>query len=174
MILRELNRVQQRHNNGCFIACLAILLGKTYEEAFKVVYPNRDCPLDYENPNVGLSPEVSLEIIKKIGLKPKKSSLTRLKSLKRTALVLLRWRDAPTLLHGIVFDASRQIFLDPSTPTFSNARAYQKHLDSIYYMNVPELSHKVTQTKGIDVHSNYVSWRSLRFQTNQYDWSEIY
>jgi ABC-type bacteriocin/lantibiotic exporter with double-glycine peptidase domain len=136
-----LGRVEQVHQNGCFIACLAILLECSYEEAFKLLHPRRKTmpPSDlhqWHRLKVALTPEKSLQLMPKFGLRVQKANLRKVSSLrKRTSLILLRWRSDPTQMHALVFDGSTQRIIDPSpTSWIISMDEMQQNLDSIYHV----------------------------------------
>jgi hypothetical protein len=139
MVLRELKKVYQEHDNGCFIACTAMLLGTSYNEAFKLIHPDKD-PFNVElwSSSIGMTPEASIKRLVRLGLNPSPRPLRQLRNLRKTALILIRWACAPTLMHGIVYDVVRDKFLDPCGRTLKT-RVYEKQLDSVYYFNVPQL-----------------------------------
>lgn len=145
MILNALKRVHQEHDNGCFIACTAMLLGTSYLDAFKIIHPDKN-PFQTEvwSRAIGMTPEASIQRLIKLGLNPVKRPLRQLRNLRRTALVLIRWEYAPTLMHAVVYDAIRDRFLDPGYST-KKMKVYQRQLDSVYYFNVPQLPFPVKQ-----------------------------
>jgi hypothetical protein len=147
-----MRRVQQLHGSGCFIGCVAIFLEITYEEAFSRVYPNRHMPLPGEfYPEVGLDPNEALAMMPKLGLEIKQANLKSVRSLRtRTSLIILRWKDQPYLMHALVFDGERGVFIDPHYKIPLNCRAYNYNLDSIYYVRriSNELSIRNTISRG--------------------------
>lgn len=149
MILKGLHRVYQEHDNGCFIACTAMLLGCTYYEAFKLIHPDKD-PFKTElwSSAVGMTPEAAIKRLVALGLNPVPRPLRQLRNLRKTALILIRWKWAPTLMHGVVYDSVRDRFLDPS-PSTKKMRVYESQLDSVYYFNVPQLPYHLTAESHI-------------------------
>lgn len=155
MILRELQRVQQEHSSGCFIACTAMLLGISYADAFRVIHPDKD-PYYTESWSyaVGMSPEASIQKLVALGLNPSHRPLRQLRNLRRHALLLIRWSCEPTLMHGVVYDAIRDRFLDPSLFHPLKMKCYQRQLDSVWYFNVPQLPFKPQPIKHNEPHSD--------------------
>jgi hypothetical protein len=145
MLLRELRRVEQLHGNGCFIACLAMLKGITYEEAFKLIHPDKDMAAISYYDRIGLTPEESIQRLEQLGLGPVHRPLRQLRNLRRTALLLIRWEHAPTLLHGVVFDASTKKFLDPGY--LRKPKTYERQLDTVLYFKAPELTHRIAEAR---------------------------
>ncbi len=137
-----LQLVSQVSGNGCFIAALAMLLGKTYDEAFKLVFPDKDpntCwdhALRANDSDIGACAAKALE---KLGVKTKKSTYKKVKSLlkyaRKNVLLIVRWGGGP-MCHAVVFDAETKKFLDPSGHLANDydLRTYQRHLDSMYYV----------------------------------------
>jgi hypothetical protein len=137
-----LQHVTQDHYNGCFIAALAMILGKTYEEAFKLLFPDRN----YHEGDHALRAETAGEDIgalaaralEKLGCKVKKSTYRQVRSLIRYArkdtLIILRWGGG-SMCHAVIFDAETKKFLDPSGPIEpGDLKRYQRNLDSMYYV----------------------------------------
>jgi hypothetical protein len=132
-----LQLVPQIHNTGCFIACIATLLEISYQEAFERIHKKPCPPPDayFRQHLVGLTPEQSLEVMPSLGLKMEKSNLRNVRSLRRrTSLILLRWQDEPTQMHGIVFDGEARKFLDPDPMYPVSLRRMQKNLEAIYHV----------------------------------------
>lgn len=147
MEFRKLRMVEQQHTNGCFIACLAMLTGKTYRQAFSLIHPDKDYDSIGHYEPIGLSPEESIKRMEELGLGPDPRPLRNLVNLRRTALIMIRWKYSPTLLHGIVFDASTKQLLNPNgsiRPLSSRMHSIQSQLDTVLYFKTPELSHRVT------------------------------
>ena len=148
-----IQHVRQVHSSGCFIACLAMLLNKTYDEAFTLVYPEMDPMKEYDAPGLKSNhiDQAATEVMEKLGFKVKRSKYKKLKSLMRYArkhaLLIIRWRwggdaasteDNPWLCHAVVFDADSKKFLDPASYGREiKLSSYQKQLDSIFYVEVP-------------------------------------
>jgi len=133
-----LRRVSQIHDSGCFVACVAMLLEISYEEAFVRLFPGVRMP----DPNdqqasgtVGKLIEESLALMPRVGLEPQKANLRNVKSLrKRTSFIVLRWKYEPQLSHGVVFDGTTGHFLDPCYEQPLNHQTYNRNLESIYYI----------------------------------------
>lgn len=132
-----LQRVPQLHDSGCFIACVAMLLKVSYQEAFNKLFPGTTMPCPKENPyaTVGLLTEESLQLLPSVGLKFQPAKLRSIKSLrKRTSLIIIRWRDEPDVSHGIVFDGESGTFLDPCYQQPLRYQVYDRNLETIYYI----------------------------------------
>ena len=137
-----LQHITQDHYNGCFIAALAMILGKTYEDTFKLLFPDRDIingdhALRCEGADRDIG-SLAAKVLQKFGYKTKKSSYRKVKSLLRYArknvLIIVRWSGGP-LCHAVVFDAETKKFLDPSGPFEDrDLKVYQRNLDSMYYI----------------------------------------
>lgn len=134
---KKLNFVSQIHSSGCFIACAAMLSGKSYEEVFKILHPKRsiyDIPSNAfptrRNMRAGLTVPQAIAILPKLGLKAKPTNIRDIQSIRKAgknALMIVRWlgtRDG----HGFVYDSNRNWFLDPNY-------SYQT-ADRFHYNNV--------------------------------------
>jgi hypothetical protein len=131
--------IKQIHDNGCFLACLAILKGITYEQAFQLVYPGRTMPPKdaiYREHDVALPTEQALKLMPRFGLHLQKSNLRSVHSLRRrTSLILLRWQVEPTQMHALVYDGEAGKILDPCYDFFPVTLGdINNNLDSIYYV----------------------------------------
>lgn len=117
-----------------------MILGKTYEDTFKTLFPDRDIQsgdhaLRAEDANIGAC---AVQAMEKLGVKTKLSTYRRLKSLLRYArknvLIIVRWGGGP-MCHAVVYDAETKKFLDPSGPlTDRDIKCYQRNLDSMYFV----------------------------------------
>lgn len=130
-----LQRVMQQHDQGCFIACVAMLNSITYNEAFRLIHPNKNTP-QFLVPwwRAGLPPDKSIYRLMRLGMKPKLSKLKYLKSLKRNALIIMRWVPNEPIMHGIVYDAEQNVFLDPDISGPRPIKVYQKRVEQMYYI----------------------------------------
>lgn len=146
-----IQRVQQLHDSGCFVACIAMLLNTTYEEAFSRLFPYRmmppACTTECINSPIVCCEQVSLEtnlalsIMPQFGLEIKLSNLKSVQSLKkRTSLVILRWRTCPERSHALLFDGEQGIFVDPCYKVPLNHRIMNINLEDIYYVKRPSQS----------------------------------
>ncbi len=138
-----LQLVSQVSGNGCFIAAVAMILGKTYEEAFKLIFPDRDYNYgehgfraETADQDIGL---LAAQALERLGYKTKKSTYRQVKSLlrysRKNTLIIVRWYGGP-LCHAVVFDAETKKFLDPSGHLADDydLKTYQRNLDSMYYV----------------------------------------
>ena len=148
--------VAQNHNTGCFVACIAILLETSYEDAFERIHKKPCPPPDayFRQHLVGLTPERSLELMPSLGLKVEKSNLRNVRSLRRrTSLILLRWRTEPTQMHGIVFDGEAGRFLDPDPMYPITMCRMQKNLEAIYHIRRLSSNHLRNNAQQSITHS---------------------
>lgn len=141
-----LRHVTQINYNGCFIAALAMLIGKTYDETYKLVFPDAD-PLtsehaikseEHDGHNIGAA---ASRVMEKFGVKTKRSTYKQIKSLlkyaKKNTLIILRWGGpSGSMCHALVYDAETKQILDPSGPgdRTRSINWYQRNLDSMYYV----------------------------------------
>jgi hypothetical protein len=122
-----------------------MLLDCSYEQAFKKVFPcTKKIPSQYYDwPKSGykLTPEKALRILNRCGVKTKKAKLKKVQSLKkRTALIMLRWREMPELMHAMVFDPDDRTLLDPSS--YTSVKLCNENLEAIYYVKLPKKANK--------------------------------
>lgn len=97
---------------GCFVACVAMLLGKDYNTAFKDVHPTRSI---YSNKGGGITPTSAFRRLKALGLQPRKIEIDSIKNLQQTALVWLRWSPNSHLMHSVVYEHKTKLFWDPNS-----------------------------------------------------------
>lgn len=113
-----LQGVRQENGTGCFIAAIASLLGKTYNDVFSMFYPGQDQWTTYEHGFRDLSMETAaLTALSKVGIKARLSKLKKFRSYAKKskhALLIIRWSFAPDLCHTIVYDGDTHKFIDPS------------------------------------------------------------
>jgi hypothetical protein len=130
-------RVRQDHDSGCFVACVAMLLGVTYLEAFKLVHPNRELD-EYGYGFAGLEGmdpvAQAFEVLEKLNLNPRLANVKEMRHLRRTAVVIIRWKYTPTLMHAIVFNPADKIILDPAYERASEMKRYAEQMDAAIYI----------------------------------------
>jgi hypothetical protein len=126
-------RVEQVHDTGCFVAAVAMLLGRSYEEALKLIHPHKSMD-DYD---VGMHSFVlseaglAQEYLRKLGIKVTPSRERYLRRLRRDAILIIRWACEPTRLHAIIYIANEQRFLDSAYSRPLKLETYQKQLDAV-------------------------------------------
>ena len=126
-----LKLVKQEHYEGCFIACVAMMLKLTYFEAFMLIHPSGFPE------RVGLSREKSIDRLIQIGLHPVRLAISKPEEIDKTALIILRWkkrRQDRVIYHSIAFDRESNLLLDPSCriKTWLDCKRMAT-LDSAYY-----------------------------------------
>ena len=114
----SLRLVAQKNHTGCFIACVAMLLGKNYNEAFRLLHPNKDVDLMYSHGFRDMSMESKAhQLLQKLGFKTRTSKYRKFKSFQtrgnKHAIMIIRWSFDPTMCHCILFDADAKAFIDP-------------------------------------------------------------
>lgn len=113
-----LQGVQQENTTGCFIAAIASLLGKTYNDVFSIFYPGQDQWATYNHGFSDLSMErAAFTALSRVGIKARLSKLKKFRSYAKKsnhALLIIRWSFAPDLCHTIVYDGDTHKFIDPS------------------------------------------------------------
>jgi hypothetical protein len=104
----------QRHETGCFAACVSILTGQSYNEVLKLLKPKANylCHgFRSRSPS-----KTAMRLLKKAGIKAHTSKLKRFASFKRQgkhALFIIRWKESPNQCHTMVYDHESNRFLDP-------------------------------------------------------------
>ena len=132
------NRVRQEHSDGCFVACVAMLLGVSYLEAFKLVHPTRYVDeYGYGFAGVeGMDPVAdAFKILERLNLNPRLANVKDMKYLRRTALVIIRWKYSPELMHAVVFNPVAKKILDPAYETASHMKRYADQMEAAIYIS---------------------------------------
>lgn len=114
-----LQLVSQKSYTGCFIACVAMLLGKTYDEAFNLLHPGKDpIAISSHGWRANSMEEKAHELLRKLGFKTHTGKYRKFNSyrerMKKNAIMIVRWSFAPSMCHCILFDAEAKSFIDPS------------------------------------------------------------
>lgn len=128
---------QGDHYDGCFVACVAIVMQCSYQEAFALVHPKR---VFHKNSHgiKRLDPDgpirVAITKLKRLGLSPQVSTRKRIDRLPHTAIGVIRWSWAPELLHAFVWDAETKTVLDPAYRYPLDIKSYQRQLATILYV----------------------------------------
>jgi hypothetical protein len=138
-----LKRVHQAKTDGCFIASVATLTGKTYKEAFNLVYPKRDIRYAGTHNIVDFSLEDAIvEKLEEMGLKVRRSKLRDLNVLRRRktpAILLIRWwpNDPDDMEHHcVVYDPDSKELIDPAFRKPYKNRIYEKRIVGLVYVNI--------------------------------------
>jgi ABC-type bacteriocin/lantibiotic exporter with double-glycine peptidase domain len=117
--IRKINLVHQKHILGCFPACLAMVLGKTYNEALEIVHPNRK---KYSRCSTTLIRAVS--ILRETGVKFKQPVANiELNKLKTSILFLENMDD--DLFHAVIWDSDQKNIFDPWYYTPQDFKLYE-------------------------------------------------
>lgn len=110
--------VSQEHHSGCFVASVAMLLGKSYLEAFSLLHPGKDPLMTYEHGFREASPqETAQRLLHSLGFKTHPSRYKQFSSfqkwMKKNAVMIIRWDFDPTMCHCVVFDGGERNFIEP-------------------------------------------------------------
>lgn len=133
-----LTRVDQGHHwSGCFVACIAMVTGTSYEQAFKLLFPKRRFENEYHgirrmNPTAPAN--VAYLKMSALGLQPKRTNRVSFDKLNRTAIWIIRWSWSPELMHAVVWDHQTKTILDPAYSLPLPIKEYEKQRDSVYYV----------------------------------------
>lgn len=144
-----LKLVAQKNHNGCFIACVAMLLGKTYDEAFQLLHPGKKPDETYEHGFRDMSMEATAhKLLQKLGFRSRTSKYRKFRTFQnrvnKNTIMIIRWAFSPTLCHCIMFDAERKAFIDPSGGYIVEGeymlKRFQRQLDTaIIIEQIPQL-----------------------------------
>ena len=124
-----MKRIIQGHTNGCFAACIAMLLGCSYIEAVRLVHPYRST-----GSHLGVSDREIKVALKRAGLKSKakKRDLYNLDRLEHNAIIIIDHPLYAPALHAVIWDRERQKILDPYP---RQGRRPNRHLPLKSYQN---------------------------------------
>jgi hypothetical protein len=144
-----LQPVAQKNHTGCFIACVAMLLDKSYEEAFQLLHPGKNSTETYEHGFLDMSMEATAnKLLQKLGFRSRTSKYRKFRTFQKRvnkhAIMIIRWKFDPTRCHCVLFDAEAKAFIDPSGGYIVESKymldRLQKQLDSaIIIEQLPEL-----------------------------------
>src|SRR5271165_5496102 len=142
-----LRPVLQVHDDGCLIAGIATLLGKTYLETFTLLHHGRQ-PFSGETHGFeGKSmSKVAMQALRRAGIKGRPARFRTFKHcLKRNqhVLLIIRWQWQPERCHTIIFDHETKKFLDPIYGTAvereDRLQRLEEQLDAVIVIeNIPE------------------------------------
>jgi hypothetical protein len=118
VIAMPLRCVQQENETGCFVAAIACLLGKTYQEAYALLHPGKNPYFEYSHGwNTNNVAQATFDALTRVGIKAHLSSYRRFRTYQKYpkhALLIIRWTLLPHLCHTIVYDHKGKQFLNPS------------------------------------------------------------
>lgn len=134
--------IRQDHPSGCFVACVAMLMGTSYHVALRRVHPYVNVHRTiYPWLNLSLSPEESINKLVRLGIHLTPSKVRKISSLRKDALLLIRWAIEPNLMHAVIYDHAKKRILDPAGRIYdlSKWRGWkiawvEKQLDAVYYI----------------------------------------
>jgi len=117
------DRVQQQHDDGCVIACFAMLSGVSYWEAHGEAV-SAGLITRYGLPKMTFAAAAKLLRLKRF--KCVEDEITDFRSRKLPAIVMFKWFTTPDY-HSVVWDPQRKSFLDPAYPKSLGTRFYVDH-----------------------------------------------
>lgn len=124
----KIKKVKQLHVDGCFVACVAMLLGETYDNAFNEMFPGRDDGWG------DLPVEEASHVLERLGFKPVRSRARRIKNLRHDAVVVIKWKEDPSISHSAVWSSKKRKMLDPLR--HYKRSVYETQIYAIYYVDV--------------------------------------
>lgn len=147
---KPLKHIRQYHESGCFIACVAMLLHKSYDEVFKMVHPDKninDIGI-YARPGHGtvhaaLTVDEQILRLPKLGIRVKPSIVRKISTIRRnnkTALIFIRWKNEPWCGHVIVYDGVKNKFLNPGCDkswdinNSGRSNYYERQIHKVFYI----------------------------------------
>lgn len=139
-----LQYVGQYHSSGCFIACVAMLLGKSYLEIFNQIHPYKDFD---RSRTVSYPIDKSLSMLTtKFGIECRRTNIRKIFDIRKSnkhLLVIIKWEDDRSLGHAIIFDAAMKKFHDPCyyqewdiMPFSAREKFYERQIDQVYVVSL--------------------------------------
>jgi ABC-type bacteriocin/lantibiotic exporter with double-glycine peptidase domain len=139
----SINRVEQKHANGCFIAAMAMASNLSYEKAF-YKFEKKKCfkfnYFEYERMTYDADADFR-KWAKKFNIIFKPSKNRKISNLKRTAFIILRWSYGG--YHCIIWHKPSKRILDPdegmnyknlNTNINKRLKFYNKYVAHVYYL----------------------------------------
>ena len=179
-----LQPVTQQSHTGCFIACVAMLTGRTYEQAFSLLRPGQDPKTTYTHGWEEMSMEQTVHrLLGGLGFRSRTSKYRKFRTFKervnKNAIMIIRWRWSPTLCHCVLFDAEKKQFIDPSggyTPSERALKDLQEQLDcAIIIEDIPSRFKTMTFIEVLQLiderGEKIVSDKTHSIQTNKFLYS---
>lgn len=117
--------VTQKEDAGCFVACVAMLLGVRYDTARKLLPVTRE----------GIDLRKVEWSLRNLGFRPVVVSRAKARRASHPTLHIIRWTFCPTTLHAYVFDPVTKRTLDPckadlSPCPFKHERVYSVNIQN--------------------------------------------
>jgi len=104
----------QRHETGCFTACVSMMLNKSYYDVLDILKPKANY-MSHGFKTRSMS-KTALRLLKKVGIKAHISNHKKFSSFQKHnkhAIFIIRWKFEPEQCHTIVYDHETKRFLDP-------------------------------------------------------------
>lgn len=132
---KMIKKIYQKHRNGCTVASLAMLLNISYDEALKLLHPNRK-PRQRVSGNIEtifdvfIKNKISVQIYNnlKTALGFDTVDIVSITDLKNPALIALYTREESGKNHVVVWDPESKKILDPGRYRNLPVKYYQKRL----------------------------------------------
>ena len=130
-----LQPVSQESHTGCFIACVAMLLGKNYSETFSLFYPGKDSRYVYSHGFSEMSvEEAAHRLLGGLGFKTRTSKYRKFRTyqtrVSKHTIMIIRWKFDPTMCHCVMFDGDTKSFIEPEGGYIITDRRTLKRLES--------------------------------------------
>lgn len=143
--------IAQEHRTGCFVACIAMLLGKTYNETLRILHPGESSYTLYEHGFLDMSVEnAAFKALNIAGIKAHRSRFKKFRTYRKYdkhALLIIRWKTDPAMCHTILYDGEAHRFIDPdfgTEPSRYHLKSFEDQLDTAIIVDqLPEVKHDI-------------------------------
>lgn len=129
-----IQRVQQLHGDGCFVACVAMLLNIDYQNSYHLIFPDRNYNFDSSE----LLPDQAEKRLSELGFCVRPVRIRDTNFLRKVSLLMLRWEVKPTRGHVAIYQPENKTFLDPFYTHPLSKQEYENQLYRVLYLDVPK------------------------------------
>jgi hypothetical protein len=105
-----------------------MLLNESYFKTYRKLFPGR------KDNTAGVPIENVIGTLQELGFRPVVSRARKIRNLRKDALIVIRWKDAPDLSHAAVWDNAHRKTLDPWRKY--KRYVYESQIETIYYVDV--------------------------------------
>lgn len=129
-----IQRMEQRDDHGCAIACVAMVCGISYERAKQEFFPRERAETLADDKRLMMNGEQMMRVIRKLGY----SCVARsgFKEHKLPSIVVFDWKTPNSGTHAVVWDPFRECFLDPGYDWPLSSKRYMQNWRRSNYASV--------------------------------------
>ena len=129
----KIKLIKQEHVNGCLIAVIAMMAGKTYDQIFQKLYNKPASSVDNWDMR-GINFKHYEKVIAKFGIELNETKAQVFRDLHKPTFAVIHWRGS-SMAHGIIYDPYNKLILDPGRYDQLENWEYEYQVHKLYHFN---------------------------------------